>query len=218
MNKFLDMAKRNVKKLSRIINDLLDMSKIEAGKMDYTFTASDITTVIDDVKLNLTETAKQKKLELKTNIEKLLPPVYIDTNRIEQVLSNLVSNAIKFSPENSFITISAKVVNADNIVADEVFAPLINKLKGDYIEISVIDNGIGIDKKDLKHVFDKFEQIENSMTREVGGSGLGLSIALQLISAHNGIIWCDSELNKGSSFNFVLPILKNTNSLQKEKL
>lgn len=218
MNKFLDMAKRNVKKLSRIINDLLDMSKIEAGKMDYTFTASDITTVIDDVKLNLTETAKQKKLELKTNIEKLLPPVYIDTNRIEQVLSNLVSNAIKFSPENSFITISAKVVNADNIVADEVFAPLINKLKGDYIEISVIDNGIGIDKKDLKHVFDKFEQIENSMTREVGGSGLGLSIALQLISAHNGIIWCDSELNKGSSFNFVLPLLKNTNSLQKEKL
>ena len=92
----------------------------------------------------------------------------------------------------------------------------LRKLKGSYIKISVIDKGIGIDEKDLSHVFDKFEQIENSMTREVGGTGLGLAIAKQLITAHNGMIWCDSELEKGSSFNFLLPIEKNTNSLHKE--
>ena len=216
MQRFLDMAKRNVKKLARIINDLLDMSKIEAGKMDYSYQITGVTQVIEDVKTNLTESAKQKNLEIKLDIQKDLPTVYIDTDRIEQVLSNLVSNAIKFSPNSSYITISAKTVNGKDIIADECFMPQISCLEGDYIEISVIDNGIGIDKKDLKHVFDKFEQIENSMTREVGGSGLGLSIALQLISAHNGLIWCDSELNKGSSFNFVLPVLKNTNSLQKE--
>ena len=216
MQRFLDMAKRNVKKLARIINDLLDMSKIEAGKMDYSYKITGVTQVIEDVKTNLTESAKQKELEIKLDIQDNLPTVYIDTDRIEQVLSNLVSNAIKFSPNSSYITISAKTVKGEEIVADECFMPQISCLEGDYIEISVIDNGIGIDKKDLKHVFDKFEQIENSMTREVGGSGLGLSIALQLISAHNGLIWCDSELNKGSSFNFVLPVLKNTNSLQKE--
>ena len=218
MQRFLDMAKRNVKKLSRIINDLLDMSKIEAGKMDYSYKVSEITPVIEDVKTNLTETAKQKNLELKLSIQEDLPAVYIDTDRIEQVLSNLVSNAIKFSPEGSYITISAKTINSKNIVADECFMPQIKCLEGDFVEISVIDNGIGIEKKDLIHVFDKFEQIENALTREVGGSGLGLSIARQLISAHNGFIWCDSEINKGSSFNFVLPVLKNTNSLQKEKL
>lgn len=217
MQRFLDMAKRNVKKLSRIINDLLDMSKIEAGKMDYSYNVSEIAPVIEDVRTNLIEIAKQKNLELKLEIQDNLPSVYIDTDRIEQVLSNLVSNAIKFSPNNSFITITAKTVNSDNIVAEECFMPQIKALEGEYVIISVIDNGIGIEKKDLIHVFDKFEQIENALTREVGGSGLGLSIARQLISAHNGFIWCDSELNKGSSFNFVLPVLKNTNSLQKEK-
>lgn len=218
MQKFLDMAKRNSQKLSRIINDLLDMSRIEAGKMDYSYELTKIEPVIEDVKTNLSETAKQKNVDLKLDIESGLPALYIDMDRIEQVLSNLVSNAIKFSPENSEITISAKTVEARDIVAEECFMPQIKCLEGDFVEISVIDNGIGIEKKDLKHVFDKFEQIENSMTREVGGSGLGLSIAMQLISAHNGLIWCDSELNKGSSFNFVLPVLKNTNSLQKENL
>lgn len=217
MQRFLDMAKRNVKKLSRIINDLLDMSKIEAGKMDYSYKIAEVTPVIEDVRTNLIETAKQKSLDLKLDIQPDLPTVYIDTDRIEQVLSNLVSNAIKFSPDNSFITITAKTIHAKNITAEECFMQQISKLDGEYVIISVIDNGIGIEKKDLIHVFDKFEQIENALTREVGGSGLGLSIAKQLISAHNGFIWCDSEVSKGSSFKFVLPVLKNTNSLQKEK-
>ena len=73
----------------------------------------------------------------------------------------------------------------------------------------VSDHGIGIAKEDLVHVFDKFEQIENSLSREVGGSGLGLSIAKQLITAHKGVIWCDSVLNNGSSFYFVLPVAKD---------
>lgn len=209
MKKFLDMAKRNVKKLSKIINDLLDMSKIEAGKMDYSYDITSVVPVIEDVKTNLTQTAKQKGITLQTEIQDDLPTVYIDTDRIEQVLSNLISNAIKFSHDNSTIKITAKTINAEDITADECFMPQIRCLEGEFVMISVIDSGIGIEKKDLKHVFDKFEQIENSMQREVGGSGLGLSIAMQLISAHNGLIWCDSEINKGSSFNFVLPLLKN---------
>jgi signal transduction histidine kinase len=206
MNKFLDMAKRNVKKLSRIINDLLDMSKIEAGKMDYSYTTSSVIPVINDVKLNLSEMAKQKTLEIKTNVNDNLPNVYGDMDRIEQVLTNLVSNAIKFTPNDGTIEISADVVNSKDITVEDCFKPQISKLEGDYVRVCVSDQGIGIEKDDLIHVFDKFEQIENSLSREVGGSGLGLSIAKQLISAHNGAIWCESIINKGSSFYFVIPV------------
>lgn len=206
MMKFLDMAKRNVKKLSRIINDLLDMSKIEAGKMDYSYVKTSLLPVINDVKLNLSEMAKQKNLSINVQQAENLKDVYADTDRIEQVLTNLVSNAIKFTPNDGIINISAKLINAEDIKAEECFAPQIKTLNGEYIQVCVSDQGIGIEKEDLIHVFDKFEQIENSLSREVGGSGLGLSIAKQLIAAHNGAIWCDSIINKGSEFYFVIPV------------
>ncbi len=209
MTKFLNMAKRNVKKLALIINDLLDMSKIEAGKMDYTIEKVSILPVINDVTQNLSQIAIQKNLTLNVRTEEGLKDVCADTNRIEQVLTNLVSNAIKFSPDKGVISITAKMTDADNIVTEECFAPQIKKLSGEYVQICVSDQGIGIEKDDLMHVFDKFEQIGNSLSREVGGSGLGLSIAKQLISAHNGAIWCDSVVNKGSSFYFVLPVAEN---------
>lgn len=209
MHKFLDMAKRNVKKLSRIINDLLDMSKIEAGKMDYSFELTSVVPVINDVTMNLSQIALQKDLKLNVRTPDNLKKVYADTDRIEQVLTNLVSNAIKFSPNKGSIDISAKLINAKDIQVEDCFKPQIDKLSGEYVQVCVSDHGIGIAKEDLVHVFDKFEQIENSLSREVGGSGLGLSIAKQLITAHKGVIWCDSVLNNGSSFYFVLPVAKD---------
>lgn len=209
MSKFMNMAKRNVGKLSLIINDLLDMSKIEAGKMDYTMERTSLLPVIKDVTQNLTQIALQRNLELNVRTVGEIKDVIADANRIEQVLTNLVSNAIKFSPDKGVISIITKMVYADDIVAEECFAEQINKLKGEYVQVCVSDQGIGIEKEDLVHVFDKFEQIENSLSREVGGSGLGLSIAKQLIRAHNGAIWCDSVVNKGSSFYFVIPVAEN---------
>lgn len=207
MKKFLDMAKRNVKKLSKIINDLLDMSKIEAGKMDYTFKTTSVVPVINDVVMNLSQIATQRDLKLNIRTIGELKNVYADTDRIEQVLTNLISNAIKFTPDKGTIDISAKMINAEDIKVEDCFKSQISQLKGEYVQICVSDQGIGIEKDNLIHVFDKFEQIENSLSREVGGSGLGLSIAKQLISAHKGAIWCDSIINKGSSFYFVLPIV-----------
>ena len=209
MKKFLDMAKRNVKKLSKIISDLLDMSKIEAGKMDYTFSVTSVIPVINDVTINLAQIAAQKDLKLNIKTSDEIKDVYADTDRIEQVLTNLVSNAIKFTPDKGTISISTKLVDADDIKTEDCFKPQIENLDGEYVQVCVSDQGIGIEKEDLVHVFDKFEQIENSLSREVGGSGLGLSIAKQLISAHNGAIWCDSVINKGSSFYFVLPVAEN---------
>ena len=206
MSKFLNMAKRNVKKLSRIINDLLDMSKIEAGKMDYSFEKVSLLPVINDVVLNLSQIASQRDLKLNVKSIGEIEDVYADTDRIEQVLTNLISNAIKFSPDKGSIGITAKMIDSNDIIVEDCFASQIEVLSGRYVQICVSDQGIGIEKDNLVHVFDKFEQIENSLSREVGGSGLGLSIAKQLIAAHRGAIWCDSVLNKGSSFYFVIPV------------
>jgi len=206
--KFFDMAKRNSQRLSGIINDLLDLSKIEAGKMEFKFAPTNINTVIDYVKSALSEVAKSKGLNLIVNEAEFLPEVSADSQRLEQVLTNLVSNAIKFTPEGKNITISSKIVNSDDIVINEYFKSEIKNLSGDYIQVCVKDEGIGMAQEDMLHAFDKFAQIENSLSRKVGGTGLGLPIAKQLLDAHNGAIWCDSELNKGSVFYFIIPVIK----------
>lgn len=206
--KFLNMAMRNVQRLSGIINDLLDLSKIEAGKMDFHFAPTDINTVISYVKSALSEVAKSKGLKLITNEADNLPEILADSQRLEQVLTNLVSNAIKFTPDGKSITISSRVVKAADIKINENFKDIIKNLTGDYVEVSVEDEGIGIESKNLLHAFDKFAQIENSLSRKAGGTGLGLPIAKQLLDAHKGAIWCDSELNKGSKFYFVIPVNK----------
>lgn len=205
-DKFLGMAKRNVQRLSGIINDLLDLSKIEAGKMDFKFAPANINTVIGYVKTALAEVAKSKGLTLVTDEAQNLPDINIDSQRLEQVLTNLVSNAIKFTTEGKTITISSKLVNASDLKINEVFKPEIKNLSGDYVQVCVADEGIGIAQEDLLRAFDKFAQIENSLSRKAGGTGLGLPIAKQLLDAHKGAIWCDSELNKGSKFYFVIPV------------
>jgi len=205
-DKFLSMAMRNVQRLSGIINDLLDLSKMEAGKMEFKFAPTNINTVIDYVKSALSIVAKSKEINLITNTDQNIPDITADSQRLEQVLTNLVSNAIKFTPEGKNITITSKILNAQDIQINEIFKEEIQNLNGDYVQVCVADEGIGIAPKDLLHAFDKFAQIENSLSRKVGGTGLGLPIAKQLLQAHNGAIWCDSELNKGSRFYFIIPL------------
>ncbi len=206
-DKFLTMAKRNSQRLSGIINDLLDLSKIEAGKMDYHFKNMDINSVIEYVKSTLSVLVKDKGLTLITDETANLPEVYADSQRLEQVLTNLVSNAVKFTPEGKSITVKSELVNSKNLKYSECFTEILNKLDGDYVLVSVKDEGIGISQENLLHVFDKFAQIENSLSRKVGGSGLGLPIAKQLIEAHKGAIWCESVEGEGSTFYFAVPVV-----------
>ena len=135
-----------------------------------------------------------------------LPQIYADSQRLEQVLTNLVSNAIKFTPEGKTITIRSHIADAEQLNPNEHFKEDLKDLKGQYVVVCVEDQGIGIAEKDLSRAFDKFAQIENSLSRKVGGSGLGLPIAKQLLQAHKGAIWCDSELEKGSRFYFAIPV------------
>lgn len=204
--KFIDMAKRNVENLTSIINDILDINKIEAGKMDFNYKIMNIHSVIENVKTNFECVAKEHEIILTTEEQSELPDIYADSQRLGQVLTNLVSNAIKFTPKGKNITIKSELKNARDICTNQYFEKDIKSLQGNYIIVSVIDEGIGIKEENLLKAFDKFTQIENSLSRKVGGTGLGLPIAKQLIKAHRGTIWCDSEEEKGSSFHFALPV------------
>ena len=203
---FIDMAKRNVENLTNIINDILDINKIEAGKMDFNYRLMDIHTVIENVKTSFDFVAKEHEINLNTQEEDNLPEIYADSQRLGQVLTNLVSNAIKFTPEGKSITIKSELKNAENIDKNSYFENDLKALNGDYVVVSVVDEGIGIKSTDIPKAFDKFTQIENALSRKAGGTGLGLPIAKRLVKAHNGAIWCDSEENKGSSFYVAIPV------------
>lgn len=219
--KFIDMAKRNVENLTSIINDILDINKIEAGKMDFNYKVMNIHSVIENVKNNFDCVAKEHEIIFKAEEQDNLPDIYADSQRLGQVLTNLVSNAIKFTPKGKNITIKSELKNSVDIVTNSYFEEEIKQLNGNYIIVSVIDEGIGIKQENLLKAFDKFTQIENSLSRKVGGTGLGLPIARQLVKAHRGAIWCDSTEDKGSSFHFALPVSSENiegKTIQKELL
>lgn len=208
--KFLNLAKSNVKRLSAIIYDLLDLSKIEAGKMEFRFERTNINLPVELVKNTLDNLAKEQNITINLNLAENLDLVYIDTQRMEQVLTNLVSNAIKFTRENGTIEITSSRISADEIKNNPFFDLLPDKMSKEYVKIAVKDNGIGIAPENQYKVFEQFKQIENSLSRKVGGSGLGLPIAKRLMEAHKGFIWLESELDKGSTFYLAIPLMSES--------
>ncbi len=209
MEKFLNLAKRNVTRLSAIIYDLLDLSKIEAGKMEFRFEKTNINIPVELVKNTLESWAKEQSITLKLNLDTSLDSVYIDTQRMEQVLTNLISNAIKFTKENGTVEITTSRISSKELQNNSFFDITNRKLSKEYVKIAVKDNGIGIAKENWDKVFEQFKQIENSLSRKVGGSGLGLPIAKRLMDAHKGFIWLDSEVEKGSTFYLAVPIMSD---------
>lgn len=204
-NKFLSMASRNVNRLARIINDFLDLSKIEAGKMDLKFENINLAELIETTISTFTLNAQEKSIMIKTNIPSTLPEVMADRDRLTQVLSNLVSNAIKYTPEGGEIYIETDSINK----SQSPISTIISSPHDDFIRVVIKDTGVGIPADELKLVFDKFYQVEKSLTRNVAGTGLGLPICKKLVEAHGGKIWVESEVNKGSRFTFVIPQLKD---------
>lgn len=168
-----------------LINDILDLSKIEAGKMELTFDEVDIETLIKSVMSTVVGLVKDKPVRLEEEIEPDLPPVKADPMRVRQILINLFSNAAKFTDEGT-IKVTAKST-------------------GSFVRISVIDSGPGISKEDQEKLFQAFSQVDASATRATGGSGLGLSISKELVTMHGGEIGLQSEVGKGSEFYFTLP-------------
>ncbi|HET7376705.1 MAG TPA: ATP-binding protein, partial [Anaerolineae bacterium] len=171
--------------LLSLINNILDISKIEAGKMELAKEQVDLREITRSVMSTAIALVKDKNIRLEQEIPDDLPPVIADTTRVRQIILNLVSNAAKFT-EHGKITLKIEITPPAALV-------------------SVIDTGIGIPADKLEHVFEEFTQVDASTTRRVGGTGLGLAITRRFVEMHGGRIWVESELNKGSTFSFTLP-------------
>ena len=182
---FLNLAMHDTSRLNRLLNDILNLSRMEAGKLQMYWESSDIKEVVNHALNSMRPMSLTKEIELLEEAADGLEPIVLDKDKVEQILINLVSNAIKFSPNKGQIKI--KVGN-----------------DGDYYKISVIDSGIGMPPEELPHIFNKFRQIDSSSTRKVGGSGLGLSIVKGLVQAHKGNVWVESKVGKGTTFFFTL--------------
>jgi len=179
-------------RLDRLITDLLDLAKIEAGKMSWRQEAVSIDDVVRDSVDALHVLARKKNIHLTATIPSDLPVIIGDRDRIVQVMNNLLSNSIKFTSSGGTIQIQARH----------------EEDRGQRIVVEITDTGLGIPAKDLELIFDKFQRSGDQLTREIEGTGLGLSIARQIIEHHGGKIWAESTQGKGSTFFFTLPINK----------
>lgn len=181
----LVMAKNNIDRLSRIINDLLDISKIEAGKVELKKEVVNLCAIIKDVVAFFKPAAFKKGIDIKSSLPKENIDILADADKITQVFTNLVGNALKFTNKGS-IAISAKS-------------------KTDMIECCVSDTGVGVSEEGLLRMFDKFQQIGSTAVNKEKGTGLGLSIANSIIELYDGSIWAESKPGEGTKVVFVLP-------------
>lgn len=187
---FVDNILKSSKHLLDLINNFLELAKIEAGKQETIFEKISVPHAINEIFELIRENAIEHDIILKKEFDSEMRPIQADRRALRQILFNLLSNAIKFSEkEGGIITISAKEEN-------------------DMAKISVVDTGIGIKEVDLPKLFQKFEQLDSGISRKYEGTGLGLAITKKLVELHGGQIWAESRYGDGSTFTFTLPISK----------
>ncbi len=196
---FLTIINDESNRLTRLINNFLDLSKIEAGRMQWETTELSLPEVIQTA-LNATQAlAIKTKLKIATDLDPKLPTIWGDKDRLAQVVTNLLSNAIKFTPERGKIQVKAQLLNGSKPGGDPAM-----------VMVSVSDSGIGIDPKDQKDIFEKFKQVGETLSGKPKGTGLGLPICKEIVEHYGGRLWVESKLGKGSTFSFTLPITVKT--------
>jgi len=196
----LTRAHRQSERLATMINDLLDISRIEAGRIVMKLEPVNLTEIAQQRLEELKPQADEKTIKLDLNVQPDLPELTGDAEHLGQILTNLVGNAIKFTPSNGEVNVRmfSKNCPLEDGVTNE----------NDGVHVEVIDTGPGIPAQDREDVFDKFRQLSNIQTREQGGTGLGLAIARGFVEAHKGKIWVDAgENDKGCNFQFWIPFL-----------
>jgi signal transduction histidine kinase len=172
--------------LLSLINDILDLSKIEAGRMELELTDFSLPVALDNAVTLVRERAGRRGIALHMTVVERLEQVRADERKVRQVVLNLLSNAIKFTPEGGRIDVGAKPVDG-------------------FIEVSVSDTGVGIAPEDQEAVFEEFRQV-GTADKKVEGTGLGLALSRKFIELHGGRIWVESQLGAGSTFTFTLPV------------
>jgi signal transduction histidine kinase len=186
VRRYLQTAQRDIRALSRLIDDLFEISQMDAGGLKLDCQMNALSDLISDTIESFSELARRQQVILSGSADAGVDPVFIDGQRIGQVLANLVSNALRYTPTGGEVSICARRV-------------------GDEVEVQVRDSGEGISAEDLPRVFERFYRGDKSRNRSTGGTGLGLAIARGIIDAHGGRIWVESEPSKGTCFTFVVP-------------
>jgi signal transduction histidine kinase/methyl-accepting chemotaxis protein len=186
MREVLERIQRNGKHLLGLINDVLDLSKIEAGQLTLALADYSMSDVVASVQSAVESLAREKRIALKVELQRNLPRARGDERKLTQVLLNLVGNAIKFTDEGE-VAIAAAAENGS-------------------ITVSVRDSGPGISEADQAKIFQEFQQADAAITRKKGGTGLGLTISKRIVELHGGKIWVDSRIGRGSTFSFTLPV------------
>ena len=194
-------------RLTALINDVLDIAKMEAGRVDWNIQPTSPELIINRAIAATSSLFEQQGLQLIKDISPELPEVEVDCDRIIQVVINLLSNAVKFTEAGS-VTCRAIVQTSASTEASELTSD-------QQLLISITDTGIGIAPEEQNGVFEKFKQVGNILTDKPTGTGLGLPICKQIVEYHGGRIWVESELGKGSTFSFTIPLRKNTDNNQK---
>jgi two-component system phosphate regulon sensor histidine kinase PhoR len=182
---FLTRIDNEVDHLTQMVSELTELSRIETGRAELRISPVNLNLLVEEVVTQLNTLAQRQQVTITADLATDFPIIEADNDRIRQTLTNLVHNAVKFNHPGGRVTVSTKV-------------------DGESVTVSVSDNGIGISKEDLPHVFERFYKADKARPR--GGSGLGLAIAKHVVQAHGGSIWAQSEEGKGSTFSFSLPI------------
>ncbi len=192
---FLEIIERHAERLGRLTEDLLSLSDLESGKIQIAPRPVDSGKLIQQVLEIFWERAAKKEIKLSHEISATCGKINGDPDRLQQLLINLVDNAVKFTPSGGKVTIRAAECQADNGARQ--------------IEISVADSGVGIPEKDLPRLTERFYRVDKARSRDLGGTGLGLAIVKHIVQAHRGELRITSELNKGTTIRVRLPIAEN---------
>ena len=185
MREYAGDINKDAQRLNRMINEMLDLDRMESGRMTLHAERIDLNAVVDDVADRVRPNAPNHTLTL--DLQKDMPQLSADRDRMTQVVSNLLNNAVKYSPTGGRITITTR--------AD-----------GDRVRFDVRDEGLGIPPDALETIFERFSRVDSQATRDIQGTGLGLPIVRQIVQLHGGKVWAESELGRGSVFHVVLPL------------
>lgn len=192
--RFVGVTRNETERMIRLVNDLLHLSRFDSRQTAMSLDVVEMEELLEEVADRFAFQAQQRSMELSIEIELDTPPVFIDRDAVDQVLDNLVSNAIKYSLDGGQVTLAARRTTGDPSPAG-----------GGWVEVTVRDRGIGIPKKDLARIFERFYRVDKARSRNMGGTGLGLAIALEIVKMHGGVIRVDSEAGEGTAVVFTLP-------------
>jgi len=186
---FLQVVKSNADRLSTLVTDLLDLSRIETGRVVLESKPFELGLVIDEVLASLRGLSEERQVMVRTQVPPGLPPILADQDRVVQVLTNLVSNACSYTPVGGSVVISVRRVDS-------------------MLQTDITDTGIGVPRNQMDRIFERFERGDHELVRQRSGTGLGLPIAKSIVEMHGGRIWVESEVGQGSTFSFTLPIYR----------